>query len=237
MDRQPGHFTPARGDASPAGPTPRAPSASPGTPGDGWGEGRGTPSPGTPGERRGEGLLREPNRAAPRRAAAFTLIEILIVVVILGIIAAIVVPQFSNASHVARENMLKDELRYLRTQINVYKAQHGDVPPGYPGGSLASTPTETLFRNQLTTRTNARGESGPASKLYPFGPYLQRIPPNPLTQCDVVKVLQRGQAIPKWNEVSDNDQKTIGWYYKPDTQELAPCSKEKDGRQRPYIEY
>src|SRR5205823_2705024 len=41
-------------------------------------------------------------RPAPA-GRAFTLIEILIVVVILGIIAAIVVPQFSNASHVARE--------------------------------------------------------------------------------------------------------------------------------------
>ena len=55
-------------------------------------------------------------RNARRRAAllkGFTLVEILIVVVILGILATIVLPQFSNASATARENTLKDELRYL----------------------------------------------------------------------------------------------------------------------------
>ena len=80
-------------------------------------------------------------RAATARAAGFvapasptsrgfTLIEILIVVVVLGIIASIVLPQFSNASETAKENTLRDELRYLRTQIVVYKAQHADNAPG-----------------------------------------------------------------------------------------------------------
>src|SRR4051812_15890238 len=86
----------------------------------------------------------------PRRKRAFTLIEILIVVVILGILAAIVIPQFSNASHVARENSLKDDLRYLRTQVAVFKAQHRDVPPGYPSGNIASTPTSADFIAQMT---------------------------------------------------------------------------------------
>jgi general secretion pathway protein G len=208
MDRQPGHLTPARGDASPAGlshrPTPRI----------------------SPPVRRRAG------------AAAFTLIEILIVVVIMGILAAIVVPQFSNASHVARENMLKDELRYLRTQINVYKAQHGDVPPGYTGGVMSNdNPNFDAFRTQMLNRTNARGENGLDSKLYPFGPYLQRIPLNPLTQSGDIRVLKRGESIPKWNQITDSDQKTYGWIYKPDTQEIVACSKEQDGRKRPYIEY
>src|SRR6185295_7253169 len=86
--------------------------------------------------------FRRPPRSAPSaRTAAFTLIEILIVVVILGILATIVVPQFSNASINAKENTLKDELRYLRTQIVVYKAQHHDIAPGYPGGDNTATAT------------------------------------------------------------------------------------------------
>src|SRR5262245_49632233 len=71
---------------------------------------------------------------ARRSARAFTLVEILIVVVILGILATVVIPQFTSATHETRENTLKDCLRYLRTQVLVFKAQHRDVPPGYPGG-------------------------------------------------------------------------------------------------------
>src|SRR3954469_12888331 len=91
-------------------------------------------------------------RVAARRA--FTLIEILIVLVILGILATIVVPQFSNASMTARENTLKDELRYLRTQVVVYKAQHHDVPPGYPNGDRSTAATGPDFIAQMTKPTD-----------------------------------------------------------------------------------
>ena len=53
---------------------------------------------------------------------AFTLVEILIVVVILGILAAIVLPKFSNASAIARASMLADDLRVIRMQVQVYRS-------------------------------------------------------------------------------------------------------------------
>src|SRR5215471_8675064 len=91
------------------------------------------------------------------RCAAFTLIEILIVVVILGILATIVVPQFSNASINAKESTLKDELRYLRTQVVVYKAQHHDVPPGFPNGDRNQAATGPDFIAQMTKPTDESG--------------------------------------------------------------------------------
>src|SRR5690348_11040355 len=93
-------------------------------------------------------------RCARKRGRGFTLIEILIVVIILSILATLVIPKFSDASVTAKENTLKDELRYLRTQIVVYKAQHRDVPAGYPGGSLSATPTAAAFVDQMTQYTN-----------------------------------------------------------------------------------
>ncbi|GAH74356.1 unnamed protein product, partial [marine sediment metagenome] len=63
---------------------------------------------------------------------AFTLVEILIVVAILGILAAIVIPQFQAHSQEAKEAAAKDNLRILRNAIELYAVQHGGVPPGYP---------------------------------------------------------------------------------------------------------
>jgi len=60
---------------------------------------------------------------------AFTLIEILIVVVILGILAAIVIPQFSDASTEANEANVRSQLQTLRGQLELYKVQHNDEFP------------------------------------------------------------------------------------------------------------
>jgi prepilin-type N-terminal cleavage/methylation domain-containing protein len=58
----------------------------------------------------------------------FTLIEILIVVVILGILAAVVIPQFTNATDDASLSAARTQLQTLRSQIEVYRAQRGGYP-------------------------------------------------------------------------------------------------------------
>src|SRR6266850_431992 len=89
----------------------------------------------------------------------FTLIEILIVVVILGVLGAVVLPRFSDASNTTRENTLKDDLRYARTQMIVsngssmppaaqpdnstgwiYKPQTLELIPNSPGNDSEGTP-------------------------------------------------------------------------------------------------
>src|SRR3954468_7168402 len=61
--------------------------------------------------------------------SAFTLIEILIVVIILGILAAIVIPRFANASKDAKRAALSSQLNSIRAQIQLYIIEHGDNKP------------------------------------------------------------------------------------------------------------
>jgi prepilin-type N-terminal cleavage/methylation domain-containing protein len=70
-----------------------------------------------------------------RRNSGFTLVEILIVVVILGILAAIVIPQFTNASSEAVKGSLVSQLRTINSQIELYRVRNN--------GSLPVLPAET----------------------------------------------------------------------------------------------
>jgi general secretion pathway protein G len=103
-------------------------------------------------------------KTAPK---GFTLVEILIVVIILGILAAIVIPQFTNASQNARESSLQSTLQTLRGQIQLYKLQHGDALPDL-----------TSNWNLLTTVTTYNGQN--------FGPYMQSPPVNPINTFGTV---------------------------------------------------
>src|SRR5262245_37588670 len=77
---------------------------------------------------------------------AFTLVEILIVVVLLAILAAAIMPQFSTSAKDAQESSAAFSLQGLRSQIEIYKAQHAGQTPA------------TL--DKLTVRTNSQGTSG-----------------------------------------------------------------------------
>ena len=65
-----------------------------------------------------------------RITRGFTLIEILIVVVTLGILAAIVIPQFTNASQEAAESSVKSQLQTVRSQIELYRVRNNGNLPG-----------------------------------------------------------------------------------------------------------
>ena len=71
----------------------------------------------------------------------FTLIEILIVVVILGILAAIVIPQFSSASQEAAVSSVRSQLQTLRSQVELYRVQNNAYPAT---GAISSDSTANV---------------------------------------------------------------------------------------------
>ena len=69
---------------------------------------------------------------------AFTLVEILIVVVILGILTAIVVPQFAHATQDAQVGNIQTQLQTIRAQIELFKVNYNGYPPSLVGVEDAS---------------------------------------------------------------------------------------------------
>ncbi len=111
---------------------------------------------------------------ATSRIRAFTLIEVLIVVVVLAIIAGAVIPQFQNSTKNAKSNTTKFNLRMLREQLQVYANEHEGRKP------------TTL--EALTVQTNSIGASGSTS-AFPYGPYVIELPVNSLTDSKVVRAV------------------------------------------------
>jgi len=116
------------------------------------------------------------------RGHGFTLIEILIVVVILGILAAIVVPQFGSASKEAKHASLRTTVHTLRSQIALFRLQHNDFLPGVvPLVGSGATFDQATFWNQLTMFTDVAGNTNlTRTAVFDKGPYMQQTPVNPL---------------------------------------------------------
>ncbi len=116
----------------------------------------------------------------------FTLVEILIVVIILGILAAIVIPQFTEASNDARESALASDLQTLRSQIELYKVQHLEFYPGQTSAAGAPLVIDVAdFVADLTGKTTIDGVGDVAGA---YGPYLQKMPTNPFNDSAAVVI-------------------------------------------------
>ncbi len=137
---------------------------------------------------------------------AFTLVEILIVVVILGILAAIVVPQFAASSDDAKETSLVSTIKVLREQISLYKLQH-DANGPHVGPEPADI-TGLVLTRRLTERTEITGKLDTNG---PYGPYLIAWSANPFSDGSTAYAIQIGiLATPPRTGAT-------GWYYNSNT--------------------
>ncbi|MFH1719821.1 MAG: prepilin-type N-terminal cleavage/methylation domain-containing protein [Planctomycetota bacterium] len=135
-----------------------------------------------------------------RAKSGFTLVEILIVVVILGILAAIVIPQFTEASTEAKTSSLCTDLQTMRSQIELYKIQHNDNKPNMT--------VDINGDNALTLVTLIDGSVVAAGTANSYGPYIQKIPTNQFTDLNTIRV-EAG--------ASTAGAGTHGWVFNTDT--------------------
>src|SRR6185295_3454410 len=132
------------------------------------------------------------------RRSAFTLVEVLIVVVIMAILAATIIPQFTDSTKDAKSSTSKFNLHTLRSQIELYRAQHN-----------GTAPSATLV--ELTQSTNAAGTSGSGAN-FPYGPYVREIPKNPFTNSAAIKTISTDPAV-----ATDVTAGNAGWIYNSTT--------------------
>lgn len=134
-----------------------------------------------------DGVIKMKNRV---KQTGFTLVEVLIVVVILGILASIVIPQFSSASEEARANSVAKLLQSMRGQIEVYRVEHNN-----------DYPTLDQMWDNMMNKTDAEGNIAVDGE---YGPYFKMLPRNQYTQSTTVVAVGEGSA-------------TDGWEYDPES--------------------
>jgi len=149
-----------------------------------------------------------------KKALAFSVIELVIVIAVLGIVAAFAMPKIGLYSQQAKESAAKRTVQILRSTIERYAAEHNGVPPGYPNNNPASPPSANFFRMQLCNDSA----------------YLRKIPENPFNELNSVR-------ISGGNPVAAELGGDTGWIYSPARKIIILNTAGNDSKGVPYKEY
>ena len=107
----------------------------------------------------------------------FTLIDAMILALLSTILFGAARPLFDVFDQEAKRSALQRNLHTLRTQIELYRIEHGGRSPLVHHGTFP----------QLIRATNAQGVPGEPGARFPFGPYLRSgVPVNPLSGRSIV---------------------------------------------------
>ena len=167
-----------------------------------------------------------------RRRRAFTLVELILVVIMLGLLAAIVIPKFASGRQDAGEAALKQNLKVLRTAIQRYFHHHNGVYPAAAaaGDGNGEAGTAAAFINQLAKYTDVLGAaSDTQDATHVFGPYLKTgIPVSSVGtisgKSDVKVVIVNGLT----------PDKSTGWLYSTVTGEFVANTDELSSEDTAY---
>lgn len=159
---------------------------------------------------RGRGSCRTP---ILRRA--FSLIELVIVIVIVGILAAIAIPRFTNAGESTTDAAVAADLDTLRKAIDLYHGEH-----------LGKYPDLARVGEQLTQYSDVHGNvSATRTGAYCYGPYVRAIP-----------ALKVGPNLGSTG-ISAAAGSNVGWVYDETKGHITAAADTNDRRGKPYAEY
>jgi len=157
----------------------------------------------------------------------FTLVELIIVVSILGILAAIVLPEFQGHAAESKESAAKSTLHAIRSQIELYKMQHNGLNPGYL--STIQAPA-TVFEYQFigtSTIAGAAVASRSPSDPYLYGPYLSELPKNPFNDLRDITIVSDFSTVDG----------SSGWLYQKETGIIKLNTPGTDTKGVAYVDY
>ncbi|MEM0983518.1 MAG: prepilin-type N-terminal cleavage/methylation domain-containing protein [Planctomycetota bacterium] len=149
------------------------------------------------------------------RRRAFSLIELVVVIVILGIIATIALPRIGRTAVGASESGLRQDLAIMRSAIESYRAEHrGSLP------TLANMPNALL---QFSDLQGTLSPTQTATAIY--GPYLTQIPPQKVGENAGLATFGAPAAT------------NTGWTYDEATGELRANATGADASGTNYADY
>lgn len=106
----------------------------------------------------------------------FTLVELLIVIIIIAVLAAIAIPKFANSSTRSKESSLRSNLKIIRDSLELFKADTGCYP-----GTLVELAATTQPTGNVTTGVTSTGAACTYAGADARVPYLQAVPTDPIT--------------------------------------------------------